>query len=99
MPSGVGPSRAVEGAVEPRTFLAVVERFVDCTDESRPSDESIAKFIAEYLTDRGVDHDARDLPGALGGFGSWLGCDQLLMCAGWDGARREKARYAGPDRL
>jgi hypothetical protein len=56
-------SHAVAGAVEPRTFLNVIERFV--ASEARPADEEIALFIVEYLTDRGADVSELDLPSAL----------------------------------
>ncbi|ONI90030.1 hypothetical protein ALI22I_14080 [Saccharothrix sp. ALI-22-I] len=48
-------SHAVAGAVEPRTFLDVVERFANSSAESRPDDASIEGFITAYLADRGVD--------------------------------------------
>jgi hypothetical protein len=48
-------SHAVAGAVEPRTFLDVIERFAASPAESRPDDANIEEFVAEYLADRGVD--------------------------------------------
>lgn len=56
-------SHAVAGAVEPLTFLNVVERFV--ASGFRPGDEEIASFIVGYLTDRGAEVSERDLPSAL----------------------------------
>jgi hypothetical protein len=60
-----GMSRDVTGAVEPRTFLKVVERFVVSPAESASAQARIASFIVDYLTDRGVAMPALDLPSAL----------------------------------
>ncbi len=58
-------SGAVEGAVEPQTVLDVVERFIDAPVESRPDDDHLAGFIAQYLAYRGRDVAEDGLQSAL----------------------------------
>ncbi|MFT7838687.1 hypothetical protein Q5530_21310 [Saccharothrix sp. BKS2] len=51
--------------VEPRHFLALVEKFTSGTDEPSPEEEDIRRFIGRYLEQQGHVEGIPDLPTAL----------------------------------